>query len=155
MMMPTIEFDKKFQDLSQKMVEIAFEFVNFNKKEVDAIYVFGSLEADVIAYELIYRINGKLAEINELNIVSKKKYDIKDDRVISLLRQGAGYLKEIRSLFMQDKREVPTLLKMIFNPKTGKLDNDISYKLHYSKHKEWTASDIFYQWVEEIKKSDS
>jgi hypothetical protein len=151
--MPTIEFDTKFQDLCQKMVEIAFEFVNFNKKEVDTIYVFGSLEADVIAYELMYRINGKLTAVHELNRESKKKYDLSDERVISLLRQGSGYLKEVRFLFKQDKREVPTLFKMVYYPKSGKFDNDISYKLHYSKHKEWTASDIFDQWVEEIRKS--
>ncbi|TGK87026.1 hypothetical protein EHQ24_05380 [Leptospira noumeaensis] len=153
--MPTIEFDQQFQDLCQQMVEIAFEFVNFNKKEVDTIYVFGSLEGNIIAYELIYRINGKLAEVHKLNVASKKKYDLSDARVISLLREGGKSLKEVRELFLQAKREVPTLLKMAYFPKTGKLNNDISYDLHYTNHKEWTAGDIFNQWVEELKKSDN
>lgn len=152
--MPTIEFDTKFQGLSHKMVEIAFEFVNFNKKEVDTIYVFGSLEADVIAYDLIYRINGKLTNIHELNRASKKKYDLSDERVISLLSQGGNYLEEIRFLFKNDKRDVPTLIKIVYFPKTGKFNNDISYNLHYSNHKTWTADDVFNQWVEEIRKSE-
>ncbi len=154
LILPTIEFDTKFQNLNQKMVEIAFEFVNFNKKEVDTIYLFGSLEGNINAYDIIYRINGKLTEIHELNLFSKKKYDLSDDRVISLLRQGGGYLNDVRDLFKHDSREVPTLLKMVYFPKSGKLTNDISYELHYTNHKTWTSDDIFNQWVEEIKKAE-
>ncbi len=135
------------------MVEIAFEFVNFNKKEVDTIYIFGSLEGNIIVYDLVYRINGKLAVVNDLNQVSKQKYDLSDKRYYSFFKLGIGYLEEVRDLFIQDKREVPTLLKMEFYPKTGKFNNNISYDLHYTDHKTKIAEDVFNEWIEEIKKS--
>lgn len=153
--MVAVEFDKKFQESCEKMVQIAFEFVDFNKKEVDTIYVFGSIEAKIFCFNFFYRINGKITEVHLLNQATSKKYDIGDEKFYAMADLGYGYLMEVDALFRKAKREVPTLLKLVYFPKTGKFNIDISYELHYTNHKEWTAGDIFNQWVEELKKSDN
>lgn len=149
--MPTIEFDTKFQDLCKKMVEISFEFVDFNKKDIDTIYIFSSIEKNIFSFNVFYRILGKVTEVHELNLVSKKKYDVSDKKFYSFVNQGFEYLKKIQEIFNQDKREVPTLMKIAHFPKTGKFENNISYDIQYTNHKTRTADDIFQKWIEEIR----
>ena len=151
--MATKEFDPKFQELFSAMVEIALEFVNRNKEEVDCVYIYGSMEDDCQFYNVFYNINGKLIELHLLNTISKEQYDLSDERVFKLLELGADFLEETSELFEGDEREVPTLMKMTYSPKTGAFDSDINYDLHYSDHPERTEVDGFEEWFEEIKSS--
>ncbi len=62
-------------------------------------------------------------------------------------------MMQISELFNSAKREVPTQLKLIYSPRTGKFDIGISYDIHYSNHKEWTSATILDRWIEEVKSS--
>jgi len=146
------EFDKSFQEMCEAMVQVAFGLVESIKKNVEGVYVYVSIE-ETLAYDAFYKINGKIAETNEVNEVSKKKVDLSDDTILSMLDEGMEYVNQIDDLFKSDKREVPTQLKLVYEPKSGKFDIGISYDIHYSNHKEWTATTIFDRWVEEVKKS--
>lgn len=150
--MATKEFDNKFLELQTAMVEIAFEFVNRNEKEVDNIYVYASMEEGDLFYNVYYKINGKNVKLNKLNDVLNQKVDISDDRVFNLFDLGMDYLEETLELFENDEREVPTLMKMTYSPKTGAFNNDISYELHYSNSDEKTNADVFEEWFDELNK---
>jgi len=147
--MTTEQFDEQFRKLYTAMVEIAFEFVNFNKEEIDAIYVYGSMEVGFF-YNTFYKVNGNIVKISQLNAASKLQYDVGRDKVMNLLEIGIEYLQRINALFKMDGREVPTLLKLTYNPKTGKFNNDISYDLHYSNSNTRHATDVFNEWFAEM-----
>lgn len=139
-------FDEKFQDLFTNMVEIAFEYVERNQKEIETIYIFGSMENNTLFYNVFYKINGHMVKIHKINTVSKQQYDISDDRVFKLLKLGKEYLKATITLFKQANRQVPTLMKMVYSPPSGKFNNDISYDLHYSNDDKKMVSDVFNEW---------
>lgn len=149
--MPTKEFDIKFQELFTGMVEVSFEFVNRNKKEIDCIYIYASMENNSLFFNVFYQVNGELTKLNLLNVVSKEQYDLSDDRTFNLLDVGNDLLEETMELFEDDEREVPTLMKMTYKPKTGAFDNDIIYEPQYSNDKDRSNVDGFNEWFEEVK----
>jgi hypothetical protein len=150
--METKDFDNKFSKITTEMVEVAFEYVDYNKQEIDTIYIYSSMENNSFFYNVFYCINGQLTKLHKINDVSKKQYDLSVERVFRLLRLGNEYLLEVRKLFIEDKREVPTQMKMMYFPKTGKFTVDISYELYWSNSKELLSEDIFRLWYEEINK---
>ena len=153
--MATQEFDKQFQQLCTAMIEIAYEYVDYNKEEVDAIYVYGSMEANTLFYDVFYKINGEYVFTNEVNKFSKKQYDVSERRVRQLLNIGSDYLDTMEKLFTADEREVPTQIKMIYIPKTEAFDCQISYDLQWSKHFQCSNGDVFDNWLEELKEQNT
>ncbi|MBM9592381.1 hypothetical protein JWG41_18200 [Leptospira sp. 201903075] len=149
--MPTKNFDKDFQDLCQKILEIAFEFVDYNDKEIDAIYFFGASEQKVSYAQSFFKINGKVVELHEVNSALKKKVDKSSNRISALLRENLNLLERVPKLFLADNREVPTQIKISYFTKLKKSDIKLDYGLHFSNHKTLRASDIFDQWLNHIK----
>ncbi|MCG9876796.1 MAG: hypothetical protein MH321_18625 [Leptospiraceae bacterium] len=146
------EFDKNFQEICEAMVQVAFGLVESIEKNVESVYVYVSIE-ETLAYDVFYKINGKIVTKGKVNDVSKKKVDLSDDTILSMLDEGMEYVNQIDDLFKSDKREIPTQLKLVYEPKSGKFDIGISYEIFYSNHKEWMSETIFDRWVEEVKKS--
>ncbi|MDR2969370.1 MAG: hypothetical protein LBV32_07175 [Tannerellaceae bacterium] len=144
-------FDNEFQKLFTEMTEIAFEYVDNNSNEVDAIYVIGLIESGYF-YKSFYQINGILVKSHKVNTVSKMQYDISKDRAFSLLKLGMELLEKTETLFVNDDREVPTMLKLIYYPQTGRFESDFSYDKTFSNSKTKTAQDVYEGWFNEIEK---
>lgn len=142
------EFNDKFSDLFTQMVEIAFEFVNRNEEEVETIYIFTSLETGYF-YNVFYRINGKVVSINKVNEASKEQFDMSPSRMTSLLRYGNELVQNTQELFEQYDREVPKSMQMVYEPKTGRFDNQIGYQYLYKNDSVKTASTVFDDWFDE------
>lgn len=49
---------------------------------------------------------------------------------------------DLSDVFIDDQREVPTLLKMVYSAKIGKLNCDVIYEQH-SKNPDWTNVSAF------------
>jgi len=148
----TEEFDEKFQRMTTKMVEIAYEFVDRNEEDIDRIYVFGSIEARVYVYNVFFLINNQFVHLHEVNTVSTHHYNDSEGRILSLLRIGNQTLIAVESLFKAYHKDVPTVLKMIYNPKTKEFDFELLYELQYSNDEVKIAGDVFKDWFEEVKK---
>lgn len=147
MVMNQQKFDIRFQEIFTKMVEIAFEFVGRNDQEVEKIFIYGSMEAELLYFDCFYKINGKIVETHEVNDVLTNKCDNSDQVVFQLHDLGIEFLQNTIDLFKEFKREVPTLLKMTFQPATSKFETEISYDLHYTNHLERLASDGLDEWI--------
>jgi hypothetical protein len=145
------EFNEKFRDLFSGMIQVAFEYVNRNTEEVDAVYVYVAMEGPSNFYNIFYKINNQFVEMHEVNSVSNIQYDTAVKRMMDVLKLGTGDVAEMRALFEEFQGQVPTQMKMIFEPKTDKFDNDISYDLFHSNNSEKTNADIFEEWFEEMK----
>lgn len=151
--METAAFDKKFQQLYSKMVEIAFEYVNRNKDEIDAIYIYASMENNEYFYNNFYKVNGVVIKTHKIKTVSKQQYDLGPTRTFAMLNLGNKYLEETAKLFSEAQRPIPTLMKMVYYPKTGKFNNDIDYELHYSNKPDRGNVDAFEEWFKAMEKA--
>ncbi len=150
--MNSTKFDQDFQKLTTEMVEVAFEYVGRNKKEVDNVYIYASMEDEMYFYNVFYQINNDVVEKEVVNDVLTTKIDSSDERLDSLLSFGGRTLMNLSDVFIDEDREVPTLLKMIYSPKTGAFNCDILYEIH-STNPEWTNVWAFENWYTEVKNS--
>ena len=149
--MEKTKFDKEFQRLTTEMVEVAFEYIGRNSEEVDNVYIYASMENEMYFYNVFYQINNIVVKKELVNNVLQRKTDDSEDRIDNLLSIGGHALMDLSDVFIDDKREVPTLLKMIYSPKTGGFDCDILYE-EYSKNPDWTNVSAFENWYKEVKK---
>jgi len=66
---------------------------------------------------------------------------------------GGHALMDLSDVFIDDKRDVPTLLKIIYSPKTSGFDCEILYEA-YSNNPEWTNVLAFENWYKEEKEKN-
>lgn len=149
--MTSTTFDTEFKRLTTEMVEVAFEYIGRNKEEVDGIYIYASMEDEIYFYNLFYKINNQLVEKELVNDILINKIDNSDEVIDSLLSFGGHALMDLSDVFADDSREVPTLLKMVYQPKTGGFDCEIIYEPQHSNHAEWTNVDVFKNWYNQVK----
>ncbi len=147
--MEQTRFDTAFQRLTTEMVEVAFEYIGRNKEEVDGVFIYGSMENDVYFFNLFYQINNTVVEKEFVNDFLTEKIDDSDERLDSLLSIGGHALMDLSDVFIDDEREVPTLLKITYAPKTGKFNCDVIYEQH-SKNPDWTNVSAFENWFKKI-----
>lgn len=141
-------FDTEFQRLTTEMVEVAFEYIGFNKEEVDGIYIYASMENEIYFYNVFYRINSIVIKKEVVNDVLINKTDSSPEKLRGLLRTGGNLLMDLSDVFIKDEREVPTLLKMVYSPKTGNFNCDVIYE-QYSKNPDWTNVSAFNNWYKQ------
>lgn len=147
--MATKEFDTKFQELYTKLVDLAFEYVNRNKEEVDVVYVYVDMEGSFF-YNVFYKINGHVVGNHQVNLFSKIQYDISRQRQSKVLGSGGEYVRLVSQLFKDDGREIPTRMKLIYFPKTGAFNNDISYKKEHNYEKLRGNVEVLDEWFVEM-----
>jgi hypothetical protein len=141
------DFDDQLQMLFTEIVEVGFEYIGRNKIEVDVIFIYASLEEEDLFFNLFYKVNGKIARINEINNVLNTKVENTPNRMMLLLDVGTDSLEKILDLFLDNKREVPALFKIKYFPKTGAFKSDIIYELQYSNVNDKSNADGFKEWI--------
>ena len=138
-------FDNDFQGLLTEIVELSFEYVDNNVDEVDTVYTIGLIEKGYF-FKTFYKINGQLAKSHKINEVSKKQYDISSTRAFNLLNLGNEILMKIEKLFVDYDREIPTILKLVYFPKTGNFESYFGYEKTFSNSTTKTAQDVYEEW---------
>jgi hypothetical protein len=124
--MATKEFDKNFAHLIEDALHNTLEYTGYSL-DIDCIYIYISLERSV-QYLVFFRINGCLSLKHKLNeYVTTKQIDVSDENQRWLNSNGNAIAQKIRASFQDDGREVPSSLRITYEPKTGKLNSTMSY----------------------------
>lgn len=53
---------------------------------------------------------------------------------------------KIENLFVDYNREIPTILKLVYFPKTGKFESYFGYEKTFSNSTTKTAQDVYEEW---------
>lgn len=53
---------------------------------------------------------------------------------------------KIENLFVNHNREIPTILKLVYFPKTGKIESCFGYEKNFSNSTTKTAQDVYEEW---------
>ncbi len=146
----TTEFDYQFQELFTQLVEEAFELVNNDIAHIEHIYIYVSLEGRSVFFNLFYLIDNEMTRVNLKNSTFCTNYAVTKEQVKELFKSGLDISEGILRLFETFNREVPTLMKITYEPKTGKFNNDISYENWYLDHPTRTAVDGFEEWYQKV-----
>ncbi|MDY5858599.1 MAG: hypothetical protein SPK09_05160 [Porphyromonas sp.] len=141
------EFDANFSELIQEALHIAFEYTDYSG-EIEGIYIYISLELGGM-YLVFYRINGHLSMHHRLNEYSSNVYDVSDNNQDWLNSSGNELAEQIRQCFIDDEREVPKYLKMVYEPLTGKFDCKIGYEPLLDLDNMVGELTVFFRWFAE------
>ena len=124
--MATKDFDKNFTHLIEDALHNALEYAGYSP-DIDCIYIYIYLERSV-QYLVFFKINGCLSLKHKLNeYVTTKQIDVSEENQRSLNSNGNAIAQGIRASFQDDGREVPSSLKITYEPKTGRLNSTMSY----------------------------
>ena len=124
--MATKEFDKNFAYLIEDTLHYALEYTGYSL-DIDCIYIYISLERSV-QYLVFFRIDGCLSLKHKLNeYVTTKQIDVSDENQRWLNSNGNAIAQKIRASFQNDGREVPSSLRITYEPKRSKLNSTMNY----------------------------
>jgi len=143
-------FKEEFEDKTNSIVSLAFEYVKNDKKNVDAIYIYGSNEEGFLYYDCFYCINDILLERHRINDTGQS-YDVSDNIQLRYIKHANQDLRNLIDIFKKYKKEPPTQVKMEYYPKTGKFDCHLDYDMHYSNKKNGTPDETAELWFEELR----
>lgn len=151
--MATNEFDLRFQQLTKELVEITFEFAGYNDQEIEEIYILGSIEEDeAMETNFFYRIKGKVVAKQSINDFLDKKTDLSRERQVQALKLQNEILEKLALAFKQDEREVPSVLKLTYEPPTNKFNCELAYGKIIGKNEIASFYDLFTTWKDEMSK---
>lgn len=142
------KFDKKFNDHIKSMVEVSFEYVGWNEKEIDHIYIFGSTEESSF-FTFFYSIKGNIVERHKVNDYLVQKCNIKPSQQTAADMIGLKDLIAIMELFEKYKKEVPTILKIRYDTHSTKVDTNLSYEKRLIGT-ELGPADLLSEWIESL-----
>lgn len=80
--------------------------------------------------------------------MSKQQYDISNTRAFNLLKLGNETLMKIEKLFADNNRDIPTILRLVYFPKSGKFESNFDYGKNYSNSATKTAQDVYEEWFD-------
>ncbi|RXZ01518.1 DUF600 domain-containing protein [Fictibacillus sp. S7] len=149
------KFEDCFSELQSDMVAICLEYV---ENRAEDIYIYCSYEPEMYAFDVSFRINGRVVLKNHLNHAVKETndsftYDTSEQRQMAVLDIGLKDLEDIHALCKEYGRDMPTEMKLHYNVKQNSLKAQYKYDLIYSEDEELLPDDIFDAWLDEIKKS--
>lgn len=146
--MANTKFDNKvIKHLKNILIE-CLDYAN-NCSLVSDVYIYISFEW-VVFLDVFYKINETLYQRHKLNDILKN-VDVSISKQKILIDYSHNELKRIRQLFIDDKREVPTQIKLTYST-TGKFETKFSYEKYHNDELFIGDDAVANEWFEELKK---
>lgn len=140
-------FEDLLMEIQSNLVSLGLEYSN---SQIDEIYLYGYMEEGSYFFNLFFKKNGEIIRLNQTNdfLSENEKIDDSRDRQIRLLELGIDDLEKIEILFENNKKEVPTEIKIIYN----KSSNSLKSKYSYSPISDDTSElELFNNWYDTVK----
>src|SRR5690606_35966973 len=103
-------FESEFEKLTKQLVEVCFEYVNYDSKNVDEIFIYCSTECSAIWFDTFFRINGSIVERHKVG----DKYEITDQKQLSLVKVSNKIIQQLIDNFKKYSKEIPTEIKIVY-----------------------------------------
>ena len=133
-------FEDKFMEAQIEVIKLCLEL---SGDSIDEIYAYGSIEKNSMSFNAFYVINKEVKTIDQMNIKDNVMW-----KFIELGMQDLNYIKEV---CLEFSMPIPTELKMIYDHRLGKFDTKYKYDPVASSETGIDSSQIFMNWVEEIR----
>ena len=118
-------FEEEMTELQSDMVDICNEY---SCEAAEKIFIYAANEGIILAHHF-YCINDKVLDCQELNESELNiDFDVSDDcqeQVLDILNED---IQKIQILCEKYKQPVPKLMKLVYEPKTKKINADYKYE---------------------------
>lgn len=133
-------FEDEFMALQTELIALCLEVTN---KSVDKIYAYASIEEKSQMFNAFVEVDGEIKTLNQLGI--------NNNLIMQFLKLGTTDLSKIRELCKENRRQVPTEMKMYYDVKTGKYNADYQYSETCPSKTNISAGEVFMNWLNEMK----
>lgn len=134
------DFEDYFSDILTDIVCIT---LNFTKIPMDKIFIHCSNEGNCISSNVFFQKDGSKIKRSQLSEIS----ELEQKQIIHLINERILNLKEMCE---DNKKQVPTEIKLIYEVETKHLISDFCYKNLYSESENLIVQNIFDKWFESI-----
>lgn len=139
-------FEEKLSEIQTDMISLALELA---EDKIDTAFIYGSYENNSLSFNSFFAQDNKVYTINKLDQLGIK--NLTKDRMFQYLEIGISDLERFITLFQEDKKQVPTQLKLVYDNVNKKANAKYSYEIFYSNSDSLTPEDIFMEWYNEVK----
>lgn len=140
-------FKSEFEKLTKQLIEVCYEYVNYDSKNVEEIYIYCSTESSTIWYDSFFRINGSIIERHKVG----DEYHITDQKQLSLVKVSNSIIQELIVNFKKHSKDVPTEIKIIYTIEGGKFDCQLAYVTIWKNNPDKNPYMICKEWMESQK----
>jgi len=140
------EFDKQFQNHIKNLLEISWDYI-YNYKNLDHIFIY-CLMGQNKYFEILYQTESEYFQRHKIYLIDSD-FSVTDDHQEWLIEKIVNERNSIESLFIQSERELPFELKIIYSPKSGKLDVKFSYD-DPLKNEDSAIGDGYRAWIKSL-----
>lgn len=138
-------FEDEFMEVQSGLISLCIEFVGEN--QIDNIYVYCSVEGKTSSFNAFFGTNKEIKMISEI--------ECNMSRVMQFLRTGCQDLVKLKEVCVYHEKPVPTEIKMIYDVASGKFDTNYRYDEICSLKTGKGQSEVFMDWVAEMKQKIS
>ena len=122
------------------MVHLVLEYCGIS---VEKIFIHCSNEGNCISSNVFFQKDGKKIKRSQLSEIS----ELEQKQIIYSINEK---ILSLRELCVDNKKEVPTEIKLIYEIKTKHLISDFCYENLYSESETLIVQNIFDKWFESI-----
>ena len=102
-------FESGYEKLTKELVELCFEYVKYDSKNVEEIFIFFSTEFETIWFNVFYKINNQILEKHKVG----DKYAINDRKQTLLNKEANKIIQNHQGQFSIDTSNPNTKFDMI------------------------------------------
>ncbi len=148
-------FEDYFSELQADMISIGMEYVD---GRADEIFVYCVSEPGIIAFNMFFRINGKLVFANQLNSAMNEgveggAYDVSEERQDAMMDVGIKDLLEIEKKCEEYNERMPTEMKLRYDVRANKLTATYRYDVVHPDDGDTLPFHTFHAWFNEMASS--
>lgn len=134
-------FEDEFMEVQSGLISLCMEFLGEN--EADKVYAYCSIEGKSCSFNAFFGTNSGIKMITEIESNMR--------RAMQFLGTGCHDLEKIKEVCATYEKPVPTEIKMTYDVKSGKFDAKYCYDEICSLETGKGQSEVFMEWVAEIK----
>ena len=130
------DFNNCFSEILSDMVYLVLEYCT---KSVEKIFIHCSNEGNCISSNVFFQKDGKELKRSQFNEIS----ELEQKQIIHSINEK---IISLRELCVDNKKQVPTEIKLIYEIETKHLISDFCYQNLYSDSENLVVQDIFDNW---------
>ena len=142
-------FESEFEKLTAELVQVCFEYVNFDSENVQKIFIYVSTELDTIWFNTFYKINDELHRKHKVG----EKYDTSSEMQYKLIEVANSINQKLIQNFRKHSKDVPTELRITYAVEGGKFNCDLKYDAVIADNPELDWHSLCEEWMESEKLS--
>ena len=136
-------FEDEFVELQSGLISLCLELLESENVEANKIYVYCSNQKKSKSFNAFFEVNGEVKTPGGLKMP--------DELVFQFLKVGLDDLKNLDAICTQYGMPKPTEMKLIYDVRTERFEADYKYKKVCSGWRGKDPSQVFMEWVSEVR----